>query len=51
MRNTFKSSEKMNNKPKYNPNEDYRGSKRYDYSKAGLYFINICCKDRVNRFG
>jgi len=25
--------------------------KGYDYSNAGLYFITICCKDRVCRFG
>jgi REP element-mobilizing transposase RayT len=25
--------------------------KEYDYSKAGLYFITICCQDRINRFG
>ena len=25
--------------------------KGYDYSNAGLYFITICCQDRVWRFG
>lgn len=25
--------------------------KGYDYSQAGLYFITICCQDRVCRFG
>jgi REP element-mobilizing transposase RayT len=25
--------------------------KGYDYSSAGLYFITICCQDRVCRFG
>lgn len=25
--------------------------KGYDYSKDGLYFITICCQDRINRFG
>lgn len=25
--------------------------KGYDYSKAGLYFITICCQNRINRFG
>jgi putative transposase len=25
--------------------------KGYDYSKSGLYFITICCQDRVCRFG
>ena len=23
----------------------------YDYSQPGLYFITICCQDRINRFG
>lgn len=23
----------------------------YDYSKEGLYFITICCQDRIYRFG
>jgi len=25
--------------------------KGYDYSQAGLYFITICCQDRIYRFG
>jgi len=25
--------------------------KGYDYSRKGLYFITICCQDRVCRFG
>ena len=25
--------------------------KGYDYSQAGLYFITICCQDRIWRFG
>jgi len=25
--------------------------KGYDYSKTGLYFITICCQDKVHRFG
>ena len=25
--------------------------KGYDYSQPGLYFITICCQDRINRFG
>ena len=44
----------MNNKPKYNPNIHHRRSirlKGYDYSQAGLYFITICCQDRICRFG
>jgi REP element-mobilizing transposase RayT len=39
---------------KYNPNIHHRRSirlKGYDYSKAGLYFITICCQDRICRFG
>jgi len=41
----------MNN---YDPNIHHRRSirlKGYDYSRAGLYFITICCQDRVCRFG
>ncbi len=44
----------MNNKPKYNPNKHHRRSirlKGYDYSQAGLYFITICCQNRIWRFG
>ena len=39
---------------KYNPNIHHRRSirlKGYDYAQAGLYFITICCQDRVCRFG
>jgi len=45
---------------KYNPNSDNRKGlpqrrsirlKGYDYSQAGLYFITICCQDRICRFG
>nr|WP_317127982.1 transposase [Gelidibacter gilvus] len=25
--------------------------KGYDYSQAGLYFITLCCQDRIHRFG
>jgi REP element-mobilizing transposase RayT len=37
----------------YNPNHHRRSIrlKGYDYSQAGLYFITICCKDKVCRFG
>lgn len=38
----------------YNPNKHHRRSirlKGYDYSQAGLYFITICCQDRICRFG
>ncbi len=44
----------MNNKPTYNPNIHHRRSirlKGYDYSQAGLYFVTICCQDRICRFG
>ena len=39
---------------KYNPNFHHRRSirlKGYDYGQAGLYFITICCQDRICRFG
>lgn len=39
---------------KYNPNIHQRRSirlKGYDYTQAGLYFITICCQDRICRFG
>lgn len=39
---------------KYNPLIHHRRSirlKDYDYSKAGAYFITICCEDRIHRFG
>ena len=39
---------------KYNPNIHQRRSirlKGYDYSQAGLYFITICCQDKICRFG
>ncbi len=38
----------------YNPSLHHRRSIRlsgYDYSQAGLYFITICCQDRVCLFG
>jgi REP element-mobilizing transposase RayT len=38
----------------YNPNIHHRRTirlKGYDYSQAGLYFITICCQDRICRFG
>jgi REP element-mobilizing transposase RayT len=43
-----------NNKQQYNPKIHHRRSirlKGYDYSKAGLYFITICCQNRICRFG
>ncbi|XBO46100.1 transposase [Pedobacter sp. KACC 23697] len=39
---------------KFNPLIHHRRSirlKGYDYSKAGAYFITICCEDRIHRFG
>jgi len=39
---------------KYNPRIHHRRSirlKGYDYAKAGLYFITICCQGRICRFG
>jgi putative transposase len=39
---------------KYNPHTHHRRSirlKGYDYAQAGLYFITICCQDRIYRFG
>ncbi len=41
-------------KNRYNPKIHHRRSirlKGYDYSQEGLYFITICCKDRVCLFG
>lgn len=44
----------MTDKPKYNPNIHHRRSirlKGYDYSSEGLYFITICCHNKVCLFG
>ena len=38
----------------YNPNIHNRRSiklKDYDYSQEGLYFVTICCKNRISYFG
>ncbi len=38
----------------FNPKIHHRSSirlKGYDYSQPGLYFITICCQDRIHRFG
>ena len=38
----------------YNPAFHHRRSirlKGYDYAQAGLYFITICCQNRIWRFG
>jgi len=39
---------------KYNPGVHHRRSirlKGYDYSRAGLYFVTICTRDRLCLFG
>ena len=39
---------------KYNPRRHNRRSMRlkgYDYSRTGLYFITICCQNRLHLFG
>jgi hypothetical protein len=44
----------MNESRIYNPNIHHRRSirlKEYDYSQTWLYFITICCQDRICRFG
>jgi putative transposase len=41
-------------KSTYNPNIHNRKSirlKGYDYAQAGLYFITICCQNKIHRFG
>ena len=43
----------MNN-TKYNPKIHHRRSirlKGYDYSQAGLYFVTICCQEKLCIFG
>jgi hypothetical protein len=38
----------------YNPHIHHRRSirlKGYDYSQEGLYFVTICCQNRICRFG
>jgi len=38
----------------YNPNIHHRKSirlKDYDYSREGLYYVTICCKNRASLFG
>jgi len=44
----------LHKKSTYNPDIHHRRSVRlkgYDYSSAGLYFITICCQNRISRFG
>ena len=44
----------MADKVKYNPDIHHRRSirlKGYDYAQAGLYFITICCEDKICLFG
>lgn len=39
---------------KYNPDKHHRRSIRlcgYDYAQEGLYFVTICCQDRMCLFG
>jgi len=39
---------------KHNPTIHHRRSirlKGYDYSQAGMYFVTICCQDKIYRFG
>ncbi len=39
---------------KYNPDKHHRRSIRlcgYDYAQEGLYFVTICCQDRMFLFG
>ncbi len=39
---------------RYNPEIHHRRSLRlenYDYSQLGIYFVTICVKDRIERFG
>ena len=39
---------------KYNPNIHHRRSVRlrgYDYAKEGMYFVTICCKEKIHFFG
>jgi len=50
----FSAPAERNKKMKYNPNIHHRKSirlKGYDYSQAGLYFVTICCQDRMCLFG
>lgn len=44
----------MKQHPKYNPAIHHRRSIRlqgYDYSQEGLYFVTMCCQDRLCLFG
>jgi putative transposase len=44
----------MKAKSSYDPRIHHRRSirlKNYDYSKAGLYFVTLCCQDRARLFG
>ncbi|MCC7464702.1 MAG: hypothetical protein IT261_00445 [Saprospiraceae bacterium] len=39
---------------KYNPEIHRRRSVRlrgYDYAKEGMFFVTICCQDRIHFFG
>lgn len=44
----------MKKNSSYDPKKHHRRSirlKGYDYGQAGLYFITICCQDRICHFG
>lgn len=44
----------VNKMAKYNPDIHHRRSirlKGYDYSQAGLYFVTICCQNKLHLFG
>lgn len=44
----------MKTRSSYDPRIHHRRSIRlrnYDYSKAGLYFVTMCCHDKTNLFG
>lgn len=44
----------MNQNTKYNPETHRRRSIRlcgYDYSQEGLYFVTVCCRDKMCLFG
>ena len=51
---TIADEDVMSNQPKYNPQIHHRKSirlKDHDYSRDGLYFITICCKNKECLFG
>ena len=40
----------MTNKPKKHNRKSLRLN-GYDYTQAGLYFVTICCQNRMHLFG